>query len=62
MIHTNRQQPWKVAANLQNKQARRADKGADFHLGGWARGQQILTVQALHFRHWNRQPRIWADP
>jgi len=61
MIHTNRQQPWKVAANIQNKQARTAYKGADFRLGGWARGQQILNVQALHLK-WNREHQIWADP
>jgi len=62
MKHTNRQQSWNVAANIQNRQAWTADKGADFQLGGWARGQQILTVQALHFTQWNREPRIWADP
>ena len=62
MTHTNCQQPWKVAANIQNKQERTADKRAYFQLSSWARGQQILTVQALHFTKWNREHRIWADP
>lgn len=57
MIHTEPQQPFKVAANVQNKQAQTAEKGAVFQLGCWARGQQILNVQALHFTKWNRGPR-----
>jgi hypothetical protein len=54
-------QIWRVAANILNKQSRTAENWVVLQLGGWAWGQQLLTLYNKLVAKCQKGPRTWTD-